>query len=120
MVSESQATMAIDHRGRVVYATEKLSCMLGYPRSSLLKMDMNNLMPPPYSQMHGAWFRVSHLADAACADFIMDEMTGTAVLTSEHSQALHWVDAVRSSCNALSVCRWMSFVVVYHASAYSK
>lgn len=58
MLVESQATMALDYKGRLVYATDKLSTMLGYPAANLMKMELNALLPPPYCQMHGAWFRV--------------------------------------------------------------
>ena len=58
VLSDSCATMALDHKGRVVYATDKLAAMLGYPVTSLVKMDLNALLPQPYCQMHSAWFKV--------------------------------------------------------------
>jgi hypothetical protein len=58
VLSESAATLVLDHKARVVYATDKLAAMLGYPVASLLKMELGALLPQPYCQMHGAWFKV--------------------------------------------------------------
>jgi hypothetical protein len=62
VLSESAATLVLDHKARVVYATDKLATMLGYPVASLLKMELGALLPQPYCQMHGAWFKVSCLS----------------------------------------------------------
>jgi hypothetical protein len=59
VLSESAATLVLDHKARVVYATDKLATMLGYPVASLLKMELGALLPQPYCQMHGTWFKVS-------------------------------------------------------------
>jgi PAS domain-containing protein len=55
---ESAATLVLDHKGRLVYATDKLATMLGYPVASLLKMELGALLPQPTCQMHGTWFKV--------------------------------------------------------------
>lgn len=51
--------MALNQKGRLVYVTDRLAGMLGYPPSALVKMDLNALLPPPFSQIHGSWFKVS-------------------------------------------------------------
>jgi hypothetical protein len=61
VLSESAATLVLDHKARMVYATDKLATMLGYPVASLLKMELGALLPQPYCQMHGTWFKVSWL-----------------------------------------------------------
>ncbi|WIA34679.1 hypothetical protein OEZ86_012993 [Tetradesmus obliquus] len=57
VLSESAATLVLDHKARVVYATDKLAAMLGYPVASLLKMELGALLPQPYCQMHETWFK---------------------------------------------------------------
>jgi hypothetical protein len=67
VLSESAATLVLDHKVRVVYVTDKLATMLGYPVASLLKMELGTLLPQPYCQMHGTWFKVNchHASTAA-------------------------------------------------------
>ena len=59
VLSDSCAVMALDSRGHVAFATDKLAAMLGYPVSTLVKMDLSTLLPQPYCHMHGAWFKVT-------------------------------------------------------------
>lgn len=59
ILTESTAVMVLDHKGRVLHATAKLASLLGHPMSKLTKMELNNLLPQPICQMHGAWFKVS-------------------------------------------------------------
>lgn len=59
VLSDDAAVMALDRRGRITFATDRLAAMLGYPVSALVKMDLSALLPQPYAQLHGAWFKVS-------------------------------------------------------------
>uniref|UniRef100_A0A383VUJ6 PAS domain-containing protein n=1 Tax=Tetradesmus obliquus TaxID=3088 RepID=A0A383VUJ6_TETOB len=56
VLSESAATLVLDHKARVVYATDKLAAMLGYPVASLLKMELGALLPQPTCQLYKPWF----------------------------------------------------------------
>jgi PAS domain-containing protein len=55
VLSESAATLVLDHKARVVYATDKLAAMLGYPVASLLKMELGALLPQPCCQLYKPW-----------------------------------------------------------------
>ncbi|WIA34672.1 hypothetical protein OEZ86_012986 [Tetradesmus obliquus] len=55
VLSESAATLVLDHKARVVYATDKLAAMLGYPVASLLKMELGALLPQPTCQIYKPW-----------------------------------------------------------------
>jgi hypothetical protein len=55
VLSESAATLVLDHKARMVYATDKLATMLGYPVASLLKMELGALLPQPYCQLYKPW-----------------------------------------------------------------
>jgi PAS domain-containing protein len=59
MLSEAGAVMVVDHKARLIYASDQLASMLGYSSSALAKMPLDLLLPQPYCQMHGAWFKVS-------------------------------------------------------------
>lgn len=52
------AIMVVDHKGRILHATAKLSSLLGHQVANLVKMELNQLLPQPICQMHGAWFKV--------------------------------------------------------------
>jgi hypothetical protein len=69
VLSESAATLVLDHKARVVYATDKLATMLGYPVASLLKMELGALLPQPTCQLYKPWLSpvrsgTSHAAGA--------------------------------------------------------
>lgn len=58
VLTEATAVMVVDHKGRLVHATAKLSMLLGHPVANLTKMKLNALLPQPICQMHGACFKV--------------------------------------------------------------
>jgi hypothetical protein len=58
------AVMVVDHKGRILHATAKLSSLLGHPVLNLVKMELNQLLPQPICQMHGAWFKVGTPEDS--------------------------------------------------------
>ncbi len=50
--------MVVDHRGRVCWGTSQLAELLGYPLKTLLGLELQAIMPPPYAQLHRTWMRV--------------------------------------------------------------
>lgn len=58
VLTEASAAMVLDHKGRILHATAKLSSLLGHPVANLSKMELNALLPQPICQMHTAWFKV--------------------------------------------------------------
>jgi len=52
------AMMVVDHKGRIAYATTQLGAMLGYTAKQLAAMDLQSVVPPPYSQMHAGFMKV--------------------------------------------------------------
>jgi nitrogen-specific signal transduction histidine kinase len=58
MLSEEAAVMVLDHKGHLLFATDKLAALLGHPVSALVKMELSALLPQPYCQIHGTWFKV--------------------------------------------------------------
>lgn len=56
-VAPPGAVMVVDHKGRLVYASSALGALLGIPHKALAAMDLQSLIPPPYSQMHGSFLK---------------------------------------------------------------
>ena len=52
------ALMVTDHKGRITFATTSLAVSLGYSVKQMKKMDLNKLMPQPFSELHTAWLKV--------------------------------------------------------------
>jgi hypothetical protein len=48
----SDALMVTDHKGRITFAVS-----LGYSVKQMKKMDLNKLMPQPFSELHAAWLK---------------------------------------------------------------
>lgn len=61
VLTEASAVMVVDHKGRILHATGKLSNLLGHPVAALVKMELNALIPQPICQMHGSWFKVKNM-----------------------------------------------------------
>jgi len=53
----SDALMVTDHKGRITFATTALATALGYSVKQMKKMDLNKLMPQPFSELHAAWLK---------------------------------------------------------------
>jgi PAS domain-containing protein len=53
----SDALMVTDHKGRITFATTSLAVSLGYSVKQMKKMDLNKLMPQPFSELHAAWLK---------------------------------------------------------------
>jgi len=58
VLAEATAVMVVDHKGRIIHANTKLASLLGHTVPNLTKMELKALLPQPYCQMHGAWFKV--------------------------------------------------------------
>ena len=56
-----------DHKGRVVYVTNLLAQLLGYPVKEMIKMEFCKFMAQPFQQLHTKWMRVS---DSGCRDAV--------------------------------------------------
>ncbi|KAI8474715.1 MAG: hypothetical protein J3K34DRAFT_518018 [Monoraphidium minutum] len=56
-VVPSGALMVVSHRGRIVYTTGALGAMLGIPAKQLATMDLQAIVPPPFSQLHANYFK---------------------------------------------------------------
>ena len=52
------ALMVISHKGKIAYATNALGTMLGIPTKQLMAMDLQAILPAPYSQLHGSFLKV--------------------------------------------------------------
>lgn len=50
--------MVVNHKGRLVYATSALGALLGFPVKALVAMDLQAIIPPPYSQLHTGFLKV--------------------------------------------------------------
>lgn len=50
--------MVVDHRGRIPFATNQLASLLGYPLRTLTNMELANLIPAPYGQLHANFLKV--------------------------------------------------------------
>jgi PAS domain-containing protein len=60
--STSNKLMVTDRKGQVVYATSALATMLGYtPPNMMHRMNVADLMNPPFSLFHAAWLQASSL-----------------------------------------------------------
>ncbi|GIL48858.1 hypothetical protein Vafri_5291 [Volvox africanus] len=53
----AEGLMVVDHRGALTFATWDLAAMLGYSLKSFLKMKLEQLLPQPFSTMHGRFLR---------------------------------------------------------------
>jgi hypothetical protein len=57
--------LVTSQKGAIVYATSPLAKMLGYPVKTLTTMQVRNLMPQPYSDLHAGWLKVSNQEPAS-------------------------------------------------------
>lgn len=63
-----RACPSVGMQGRIIHATAKLGALLNHPPAALSRMDLNALLPQPFSQMHGAWFKdpPAHVPATSC------------------------------------------------------
>lgn len=57
-VVSAGSLMVVNHRGRIVYATNALGAMLGIPAKQLTSLDLQAIVPPPYAQLHTGFLKV--------------------------------------------------------------
>jgi nitrogen-specific signal transduction histidine kinase len=50
--------MVVSHKGRIMYATAALASLLGFPSKQLTSMDLQSIIPAPYSQLHTGFLKV--------------------------------------------------------------
>eukprot|EP00775_Hariotina_reticulata_P007054 gene7054-7268_t len=60
VLSEQAPAFVLSHHGQVLFANQKFADMLGYTTTALARMDLNALLPQPFSSIHGAWFQDAH------------------------------------------------------------
>lgn len=82
-VVDAGALMVVDRRGRIPFATTQLASLLGFPLRSLINMELANLIPAPYGQLHAGFLKVR----PACAQL------------SSPATSIRELDRCRSSCN---------------------
>jgi len=58
-LEEPRVMLAVDHKGRLVYANTGLATMLGFKLASLMTRDFCSLLPSPYNVLHSKWLKVS-------------------------------------------------------------
>jgi PAS domain-containing protein len=51
-LEETRMMLAVDHKGRLVYANTGLASLLGYKLAALKGRELTTLLPPPYSILH--------------------------------------------------------------------
>ena len=56
--SDAVPLLVTEQRGRVVHATSDLAKLLGYSKKQLCSMELPELLPPPFSQLHKTWVQV--------------------------------------------------------------
>ncbi|GBF92718.1 hypothetical protein Rsub_05087, partial [Raphidocelis subcapitata] len=56
-LAPSGALMVVSHKGHIMYATSALASLLGFPAKQLTCMDLQALMPAPYSQLHAGFLK---------------------------------------------------------------
>lgn len=66
-VVESLSVMAVDLRGRILYATPDLGALLGISLTQLLKMDLGSLIPMPFGAMHKQLIKSPPLVVPRCS-----------------------------------------------------
>jgi hypothetical protein len=63
--SDAVPLLVTEQRGRVVHATSDLAKLLGYSKKQLCAMELPELLPPPFAQLHKTWIQVGPGAGAA-------------------------------------------------------
>eukprot|EP00899_Mesostigma_viride_P011837 jgi/Mesvir1/20654/Mv14872-RA.2 len=56
-LNDTLGIMAIDPKGKILNANRLIIDMFGYKESQLLKMNVNQLMPPPYNKFHAQYLQ---------------------------------------------------------------
>jgi hypothetical protein len=57
--SDTAPLMVTDQKGKIMHATSDLAKLLGYGKKQLCSMELTDLLPPPFAQLHKPWVQVS-------------------------------------------------------------
>jgi hypothetical protein len=98
-LADPMALMVVDHKGRIAHATSQLGALLGYPLATLQGMTLQQLVPPPYAQLHTGWMKVS--GAAAVLDMRVAVVLAEACAASKSSSRLSLVSV---ACAVVAVC----------------
>jgi hypothetical protein len=55
---EIQSLLVSTEAGKFVFASAAVADLLGYQAEQLIDMDIAQLMPPPFNQLHSTWVQV--------------------------------------------------------------
>ena len=58
LVVEPTALLVVDHKGSISHASASLGALLGYSSKALAKMNLEDIIPVPYAQLHKGWIKV--------------------------------------------------------------
>jgi PAS domain S-box-containing protein len=57
-VQEPAALLVVNHKGAISHASASLGALLGYSSKALAKMQLEDIIPVPYAQLHKSWVKV--------------------------------------------------------------
>lgn len=60
-VQEPTALLVVNHKGAISHASASMGAMLGYGSKALAKMQLEDIIPVPYAQLHKGWIKVCTL-----------------------------------------------------------
>jgi hypothetical protein len=58
LVGEPAAVLVVNHKGSISHASASLGALLGYSSKALAKMQLEDIIPVPYQQLHKGWIKV--------------------------------------------------------------
>jgi hypothetical protein len=62
LVGEPAALLVVNHKGSISHASASLGALLGYSSKALAKMQLEDIIPVPYAQLHKGWIKVGAAA----------------------------------------------------------
>lgn len=65
-INDTAPFMVTDQKGKIVHATSDLAKLLGYGKKQLCSMELTDLLPPPFAQLHKPWVQVSPCTILLC------------------------------------------------------
>jgi hypothetical protein len=57
-LQEPTALLVVNHKGSISHASASLGALLGYSSKALAKMQLEDIIPVPYQQLHKGWIKV--------------------------------------------------------------
>jgi hypothetical protein len=58
LVGEPAALLVVNHKGAISHASASLGALLGCSSKALAKMQLEDIIPVPYAQLHKGWVKV--------------------------------------------------------------